>query len=121
MADSTGVSEDVIYISNTGKRLYSKYEYYLDVIETNLNCYKDDFFMNDDDFGVEGVALSNTDAVKDLVSGIITNRLSGEGISVSNVDTDGTSIVITLTGSAFEGTIELEEAEGVIHVSSIES
>lgn len=112
-------SNNVIWISNSGKRLYSRYEYLLDIIETNLNCYSDDFFSNDDNFGTFGVNLSNLEAVKKLVEDIIKNRIPNETISVSDINTDGNSIVITLTGQSSEEQIKLESNQKLISILRI--
>lgn len=91
--------ENTIYLSNEGVRLYSYFEYLLDVIETNLNCYSSDFFRNEKNFGVDGLNLQDSSSVKSAIDMIIKNRLSGVNISVSNVDVSDSQILVSLSGS----------------------
>lgn len=91
--------ENTIYLSNEEVRLYSYFEYLLDVIETNLNCYSSDFFRNEKNFGVDGLNLQDPSSVKSAIDMIIKNRLSGVNISVSNVDVSDSQILVSLSGS----------------------
>ena len=90
--------ENTVYLSNKGVRLYSYFEYLLDVIETNLNCYSNDFFRNEKNFGVDGLNLQDASAVKSAIDSIIRNRLSGVNVSVNNVDISGDQVLVSLSG-----------------------
>lgn len=90
--------ENTVYLSNKGVRLYSYFEYLLDVIETNLNCYSNDFFRNEKNFGVDGLNLQDASAVRSAIDSIIKNRLSGVNVSVNNVDISGDQVLVSLSG-----------------------
>lgn len=114
------MENDSIYITNEGKRVYSIYEYILDVLATNLKCYTSDFFTKDDGFGVPGFDLSSPEAVKTVISDIVKNRLSDYSISVGSVNTDGKSVVVTLTGTVIQENIKLDQEDnGIITVTKV--
>lgn len=90
--------EKTVYISNTGIRLYSYFEYLLDIIATNLNCYSTDFFRNENGFGVPVFDLNDSSAIKAVIETVIKKRVP-ESISVNNVTVSDGRALITLSGS----------------------
>lgn len=96
MADLYG--ENTVYLSNTGVRLYSYFEYLLDIIATNLNCYKNDIFRNEDKFGVTAINLQDADDVKQVIQTVIKNRCP-ETITVNDCSVSEGVVTVTLSGS----------------------
>lgn len=90
--------EDTVYLSNTGVRLYSYFEYLLDIIATNLNCYKKDIFRNEGQFGVSAINLQDADDVKQVIESVIKARVP-DSITVSDCSVGDGVVTVTLSGS----------------------
>lgn len=106
------------YITNDGKKVYTYYEYLLDVIDTNLKCYPEDFFRNTDNFGCDSVNLSDTKLVEGMLKKIIKNRCSGK-VSLGSVEIDGDSLKISLNWSDSVGQITIEKKDGIFEVQKL--
>lgn len=104
--------EDTVYLSNTGVRLYSYFEYLLDIISTNLSCYSTDFFRNEEGFGVGVMDLHSADSIKSTVQQVIKKRLP-ENISVDDVSISDGKALISLSGSfgSEQVTLEVDEED----------
>lgn len=107
--------ENTIYLSHEGVRLYSYFEYILDIIVTNLSCYSDDFFRNEYGFGVSNFNIHDTKSVKGAIEKIISDRVP-ESITVNNISIDENKITVALRGS-----FGLEQASLVIDDESKKS
>ena len=96
MADIYG--EETVYFSNAGIRLYSYFEYLLDIIATHLNCYSSDIFRNEDGIGVSGINLQDADDVKTVINDIIKRHVP-DTLSIDDVTVGEGNVAITLSGS----------------------
>lgn len=90
--------ESTVYLSNSGVRLYSYFEYLLDIIATNLSCYATDFFRNEDGFGVGAMDFHSSSSVKSTIEQVIKNRVSAS-VSVGDVTIGDGKVLVTLSGS----------------------
>ena len=104
--------ETTIYLSNAGVRLYSYFEYLLDIIATNLSCYSTDFFRNEDNFGVSAINLHDEENIKSVLESVIKNRVP-VSISVDEVSVDEGVVTVTLSGSfgTEQVTLEIDEED----------
>lgn len=104
------MAKTITYITNNGDAVFTEYEYYLDVIETNLKCYKDDFFRNKNNFGSDAMDLTDINSIKNNINSIIKNRCNGK-ISLGSITKQGEKINITLNGSfgSSSGSINLSD------------
>lgn len=107
-------NKKINYITNNGDVVYTEYEYYLDVIETNLKCYKDDFFRNKNNYGSDAMDITDTDSIKNNINSIISNRCKGK-VKLESITKQGDKINVTLTGSfgSNSGSINLSENKNV--------
>lgn len=90
--------ESTVYLSNTGVRLYSYFEYLLDIIATNLSCYSTDFFRNEGGFGVGAINLHSSSDIKAAIESVIKKRVP-TSITVRDVTISDGKILVTLSGS----------------------
>ena len=90
--------ESTVYLSNTGVRLYSYFEYLLDIIATNLSCYVTDFFRNEDGFGCGAIDLQDASSIKTAIENVIKKRVP-VSIVVNDVTITEGKALVTLSGS----------------------
>lgn len=90
--------ESTIYISNAGVRLYSYFEYLLDIIATNLSCYSTDIFRNEEGFGVSAINMHDASNIKAVIEDVIKKRCP-VSITVNDVQVGDGKATVTLSGS----------------------
>ena len=102
-----------LFVRNNGTIDFSDYDYYLDVIETNLKCYKKDFLRNPDNFGSTALNPTDVSSIKTIINNIINNRCPGK-VNLVSAELSGSTINVILSGSFGEeaGEITLDKDTG---------
>lgn len=117
IANLNDINDKTILINRKGERVFTKFEYLLDILETNLLCYKTDFFRNDEKFGVPGVDLTDKNSLYDAISNIIKDRC-GNLLTLSQVTDDGGTLKVQLsyTEAKDEGELTIDKNNKLISI-----